>query len=399
MDPQHLVALALQHGADEAGHRPGLAGQRVFVGRRRRTRAELLRLLGKKKSNATQKAAAFKSQASFANKTGRHRTQDFLIPAEVGSKRLVPKGRGQWKRWTCESVLRSAFASESMAARHVADQVDGGSAAHSILCKSYVANQILKGQQTGLERFIANHQPQEGRETIHFALTNCIFDETELEINLHEYGLGEWSILASHSQMTFRANQQTYDFDVIRLPVALPNKQATTMWPALCSGEGGLWPGLSLVPAKIRAVLVTCDAAPANLKLLGHLQPVLDPKTLLLPFLCLQHRTGNVIERATKLMGTLTGSYAVAKTLRSGAIVRRLTQNVKRVLTQTLQVTDQVPAGLEEEWAMGQVCSLKLLRLARGEPEDEKEDIVHEFTAFFAGPWRGLGPGVSRLSG
>lgn len=64
-----------------------------------------------------------------------------------------------------------------------------------------------------------------------------------------------------------------------------------TSKPARCGQHFAQVMGLSTVPAQVRVVLVTCDAAPANIKLLGHLQSVLDPKTLLLPFLCLQHRT------------------------------------------------------------------------------------------------------------
>lgn len=149
--------------------------------------------------------------------------------------------------------------------------------------------------------------------------------------------------------------------------------------------------------ARIRAVLTTCDAAPANVRLLSHLEAVLDPKTLLLPFLCLQHRTGNVIERVTKLMGTLTGSYAVAKTLRSGPVVRKITGHVKKVLAQTLQVVDQIPHGVEDEWATGQVCAKHILRLALHEDDEEhqKADVVKEFLDFFQGPWTGLlGGGV-----
>ena len=55
------------------------------------------------------------------------------------------------------------------------------------------------------------------------------------------------------------------------------------MWPALCTGLGGLKPGLSTLPAKYRLVLVTCDAAPANIKLLGHLQSVLDRQSMFFP--------------------------------------------------------------------------------------------------------------------
>ena len=107
------------------------------------------------------------------------------------------------------------------------------------------------------------------------------------------------------------------------------------MWGALSADPGGLWPGLGSVPAKSRAVLTTCDAAPANVKLLGQ-----DRATLLLPFcFCSQHRAGNVAERVTELLGVLTGSYAVSKTLRSGPVVRRVTQKVREVLSEKHQVS------------------------------------------------------------
>ena len=246
------------------------------------------------------------------------------MPSSAGNSVLARNGTGKWKSWTPEAIQRAAPANENMAVRHTAEQVDGGSASHAMLCRLFLSQLVLKGQQAGLARFLeqAKHDANQGE--MQFALTNMIFDETELELNLHEYGQGAWSVLASHAQMAFRVNGQTHDFDFIRLPMAIPNKQACTMWPALCAGDGGLWPGLSLVKAKLRAVLVTCDAAPANIKFLNHLLCVLDDRTLLLPLLCLQHRTGNVVERVTKLLSILPGSYSVSKTLRSGFVVKEI---------------------------------------------------------------------------
>ena len=102
-------------------------------------------------------------------------------------------------------------------------------------------------------------------------------------------------------------------------------------------------------------MLVTCDAAPANVKLLSHLQSVLEQRTLLLPLLCL-HRTGNVIERVTELLGVLTGNFSVAKILRSGSVVKRLAGHVRDVLAENLQVFDQVPAGVVEVGRWASVC-------------------------------------------
>ena len=388
MGDQQLVDLARQYGGDlpapgdQAGLRPGLP-------LRRRSKGALLRLLGLKQKGQTLRSEAFRKQATHANSTGRHRTKDFVMPDSSNAKRVAPRGKGKWKQWTPEAVLRTAFAKENVGIRHVAEQVDGGSASHAAECKFFASELIMRGQREGLSKFLEEAQKDVGM--FDFALTNMIFDETELEINLHSFGHGSWSILASHAQMSFGVNDQIFDFDFIRAPVALPNKQATTMWPSLCAGEGGLWPGLSAVAARVRAVLVTCDAAPANIKLLSHLQSVLDQRTLLLPLLCLQHRTGNVIERVTKLLGVLTGSFAVAKTLRSGSVVKRLTGHVRDVLAERLQIFDRVPAGVAEEWAAGQACAKAIFKLVlQGRDEDKASGACQRFLDFFASPWTGL---------
>ena len=402
MDDQHLVEIARQYGGnlpapEAAGLRPGFgvqpvpddqAGRRPGLPLRRRSKGALLRLLGTKQNCQTLRSAAFRKQAAHANSTGRNRTKDFVIPDSSSAKRQAPRGKGKWKQWTPDAVLRAAFAKENMVIRHVAEQVDGGSASHAADCKFFASELIMRGQRDGLSKFLEEALKDVGM--FDFALTNMIFDETELEINLKSFGLGSWSILASHAQMTFCVNDHTHDFDFIRAPAALPNKQATTMWPALCAGEGGLWPGLSAVAARVRAVLVTCDAAPANIKLLSHLQSVLDQRTLLLPLLCLQHRTGNVIERVTKLLGVLTGSFSVAKTLRSGSVVKRLAGHVRDVLAENLQVFDRVPPGVVEEWAAGQACAKAIFKLVlQGRDDDKASGACQRFLDFFASPWTG----------
>ena len=385
MDVEALAALAHQYG--DAGLGPGLAGHRPGLPLRRRSRAALLRMVGKKQERQRLKAEAFKQQAAHTNRSGRNRTKDFLIPSSLEGRRTATKGQGKWKQWTPDAVLRAAFASENMASRHVAGQVDGGSASHASECRFFAAQLVMTGQQRGMQIVV-----EKGKRTgLKFAMTNMIFDETELEVNLQSFGLGAWSILASHAQLTFGFSDEFQDFDILRLPVAIPNKKASTMWPALCAGLGGLWPGLSTLPAKYRLVLVTCDAAPANIKLLGHLQSVLDRQSMFFPFLCLQHRTGNVIERITKLLGVLTGAYAVAKTLRSGVVVRKLVAEVRNILQEEMQILQRIPDGLAEEWAFGQVCAKQILALVKQGDEEQGVAIYDEFVEFFAGPWTGQG--------
>lgn len=413
MDLRALADLAQQYGGGaehEGGHRPGLearggrrpglqvaagcAGRRrAAVPLRHKSRGALLRLLGPKQKRQAEAAKAFQSLARHANRTGRNRTADYNVPGSGVCKGVCKTGKGKWKTWTPDAVLRSAFASEGMAVRHVASQVDGSGHRHAAECKHFAAQLVMAGQKDGLAQFLAQaaHEAPRGDHVFDFALTTFMFDETELEVNLYELGLGAWSVLASHAQVSFRLNGHTHDFDMIRAPVAIANKQAVTMFPALCAGSGGLWPGLSTISSKIRAVLVTCDAAPANVRLLNHLLSVQDPRTFLLPLKCVQHRAGNVIERVTKFFSVLTGAYAVSKTLRSGHVIRRLTHHVRDVLASQLVVIDQVPDGVEEEWASGRVWAKQILDLVKhgGEVDQAKADAPTRFLEFFAGPWTG----------
>ena len=161
MDDQDLVELVRQYGGDapEAGLRPGLgmqpvpedqAGPRPGLPLRRRSKGALLRLLGMKQNFQTLRSAAFRKQAAHANSTGRNRTKDFVVPESSNAKRQAPKGKGKWKQWTPEAVLRTAFAKENMVIRHIAEQVDGGSASHAANCKLFASELIMRGQKEWL---------------------------------------------------------------------------------------------------------------------------------------------------------------------------------------------------------------------------------------------------------
>lgn len=160
MDDQHLVEIARQYGGnlpapEAAGLRPGFgvqpvpddqAGPRPGLPLRRRSKGALLRLLGTKQNCQTLRSAAFRKQAAHANSTGRNRTKDFVIPDSSSAKRQAPRGKGKWKQWTPDAVLRAAFAKENMVIRHVAEQVDGGSASHAADCKFFASELIMRGQ-------------------------------------------------------------------------------------------------------------------------------------------------------------------------------------------------------------------------------------------------------------
>ena len=205
-----------------------------------------------------------------------------------------PKGRGAWKQWTPEALLRSAFGQATATLRQSAREVDGASAAHVIKALD------CQGSHVQSER---NQLSQRG---MLYHILNMMFDETELEVALTEAGAASWSILASHSQLSIHAAGHDLEVDIARPPRALPRKTASCMLGA-CLDDGGLRPGFIGSDAKFSAFLVSCDQQ------LKHLHSVVSQNVFVFPSLCAQHRNGNVIERGTKHLGILPGSFCVAR--------------------------------------------------------------------------------------
>ena len=144
--------------------------------------------------------------------------------------------------------------------------------------------------------------------------------------------------------------------------------------------------------------LVTCDQASANMKLLRHLHATLPEPCFLLPMLCAQHRNGNVVERITKLLGILPGSYCFAKCSSKGRMFKDLKEAVKKQVQQDLIVLDAEPPGLQAEWSLSRVQATKFLELMlQGLADDndnpsERQGVtsrVQVFVEFFHGPWTG----------
>ncbi|CAE7376508.1 unnamed protein product [Symbiodinium natans] len=278
-------------------------------------------------------------------------------------KRLKVSGKGSWKVWTPEAVLRAAFSQPSAALRQVAAEIDGASPSQVQACRRLVSQVILKEQDKGLAQLKGQARALaiEGIKPA-FWILNLMFDETELEVNLDKEGPGAWSILASHSQLTVSfpgEHPEVRDFDFIRLPQALPRKTASCMWSALSLETGGLGPGNLFTQAEYPCVLVTCDQATANIKLLKSLHASLPKNCFLLPMLCAQHRNGNVVEQVTKLLGILPGSYCLAKTTSKGKLFSDLKKAVKRL-------ADENP-GLRPG----------------------SSALIKKFVEFFNGPWSG----------
>ena len=271
-------------GRGGAGVRPGRNGRGRGRGGRGRGLGLARRRVGLKKSKSmkeTHKAhrpQQSRLQATHANSSGRSRTADHLMPMESSEIRAKVSGKGAWKVWTPEALLRAAFSQSSSALRQVANEIDGASAAHVLHARSFVSSMLLKKQEEGLAQELgkARHCARsESSNPPKLWILNLMFDETELDLSLKGEGPGSWSILASHSQLSVGSAGSMTEHDFIRVPQALPRKTTSCMWAALNLGAGVLGPGSICTLADFPCVLVTCDQASASIKLLKHLHAVL----------------------------------------------------------------------------------------------------------------------------
>ena len=330
---------------------------------------------------------------------------DHLLPMSSGDKRAQAKGSGAWKTWTPEAVLRAAFSQPSSALRQVAAEIDGASPSQINASRAFVSSVILHEQEKGLSQLKdqARHLAMSGSPPFLWLL-NLMFDETELELKLDKEGPGAWSILASHAQLsvcfndTEAQNLEVRDIDVFRLPQALPRKTASCMWSALCLEPGGLGQINLCQQAKFLCIMVTCDQAAANIKLLKNLHARVPEKCFVLPLMCAQHRNGNVVEQVTKLLGILPGSYCLAKCSSKGAFLKSLREAVKKQLEQDLIVLNGVPPGLQVEWAEARKQATRSLELLfegladaslSGGRFGRNTALITKFVDFFCGPWKG----------
>lgn len=385
----------LGRGGLGRGRGIGRGARAIFRARARRMNAKRGRQNFLRKKVKDHRRQAFRLQAMASNASGRHRTMDHLLPLQpADDARPKPKGQGAWKKWTPEAMLRAAFGQANASVRQSAREVDGASPSHVIKARTFIANCILDCQK----KHIASERNRQGEKEVLYQILNMMFDETELDVSLDQDGAGSWSILASHSQLSIHAEGHDLEIDIARPPRALPRKTASCMWGALCLDEGGLRPGfIHSEAAKFSAVLVSCDQHPANIRLLKHLHSVVQQDVFVFPSLCAQHRNGNVIERATKHLGILPGSFCVSKSTRRGKFLNDLKESVRKVLTEKLVVMGAEPPGLQAEWAVARRQAKTFLHMML-QCEDEKPNakrsrtrFVDDFVAFFPGPWTGLG--------
>lgn len=333
-------------------------------------------------------------QAAAYNRSGRARTSDhrFLESGSLDGRR--PTGRGAWKCWTPEAVLRSGFSDEKGAYRQTASQVDGAGHMHAGGSRFVIAGATISGQEKGFQEWKDRSQSDGFLCFVH----NLMFDESSFELRPAGRGaLESHSILCSHVQSTgITRNQEVLDEHLIRVPKSLCPTNSSTMWRALSAGSGGYDEALSGLQSGFVAFLTTCDAHRANIKLLKFIGQKLPVPALMLPTLCVQHRTGNVIEQVTKFLGNLGGIFCVSKVMAKSHLLAAVKGRVLDYLDQKLVVHQEVPAAVLSEWRASKILLKRLIELTSSFKEEEETNqnstsaAWKRFMEFFDGPIAGL---------
>ena len=352
------------------------------------------------------------AQARHHNVSGGARTADHELPL-FGERRRKSLGKGRWRTWTPEAVVKAAFALESSQS-DVKRIVGSGSGRHGSLCRNAVAHAIIDAQRRGLKRL-------QGRQDVVVFMNNLMFDETKLPLLLKRGGHRSYSVLASHSQVSVALDDGTvFDEDVIRPPKVLRRSNGRCTWAALTdsSDPAGLRPGVgdaSWPNAKYLATVVACDSSSVNLSVLKHLEQNLPRDHLLLVCCCTQHRTGTIVEVITGLLGIMGAVQCIGNAFRGGDFLQDLTESVRAVLQKDMRIVPvaNVSARMAtSERAMAEEILGAALGLHPSEQyggqsdSDSDADIVGDpaakqanrrrvaqnFHQFFVGPWTGHFP-------
>ena len=291
-------------------------------------RCNRLRRAGARQSALKKKQLA--KQSRCFNETGLARTLDHQLPDEDLGRRSVA-GKGKWKTWTAEAVLRTGFGSETATCRQLANEVEGASGNQARAARFVCANAVCVSQEQGCQKIVADSRS----EPLRFFVRNLMFDESTFDLKIGRDPATSCSVLCSHAQWTmgFAPNlgdsQHTVrDEHIVRSPEILAPMNSATMWKALCDHPGGL--GTTEMVADRVCTLTTCDAHSANLKVLKHMDSVLHADHLFLPMLCTQHRNGNVVEQLTHLLGNLGGCFCVSRVLNGSTNYQALQKRVQK---------------------------------------------------------------------
>ena len=303
-------------------------------------------------------------QSEHFNKTGQARTQDHQLPdAELSRK--VATGKGKWKTWTPEAVLRAGFGHETATCRQVASEVEGASASHSRNARFACASAACRFQEQSCEKVAADSLAR----PLKFFIRSLMFDESSFALKVGTDPANSCSVLCSHAQWAMASppsvagGQPTIrDEHVVRPPQILAPMNSATMWKTLSEHPGGLGP--RNVAAEHTCTLTTCDSHSANIKMLKHVDSTLPADHLFLPTLCVQHRNGNVVEQLAHLLGNLSGCFCASRVLNSRHTVQALRRRTRAALERDLVFLESEPVGVQAEWAEARSLTRRFLKMA-----------------------------------
>ena len=107
-------------------------------------------------------------------------------------------GKGKWKTWTPEAILRAGFGQETATYRQIANEVEGASCSQARAARFACAAAVCKSQAESCEKVVA----EASEEPLRFFIQNLMFDESTFDLRVGKDAANSCSVLCSHSQWT-----------------------------------------------------------------------------------------------------------------------------------------------------------------------------------------------------
>ena len=133
-------------------------------------------------------------------------------------------GKGKWKTWTPEAILRAGFGQETATYRQIANEVEGASSSQSRAARFACAAAVCKSQAESCEKVVA----EASEEPLRFFIQNLMFDESTFDLRVGKDAANSCSVLCSHSQWTMgfapsleSARDAVRDEHIVRSPQVL----------------------------------------------------------------------------------------------------------------------------------------------------------------------------------
>ena len=312
-------------------------------------------------------------------------------------KRLTVKGKGKWRAWTAEAILRSANANGTTSTRESGP--DGSGPAGAMCARAINALAITNGSKQCVQGIIDRSADARHR----FYITNTMFDETKLPMGKPRKMR---RCLAWHSQTTWAELEgPVQDLDIPRPPQLLSSYTAATQWSVIArpTDPAGLSPCAASRPrARYYAWLTVSDSHAVN-KLTSKFRnaSLEEQNHFHAAAFCTQHKTGSICEEVGEQIGLLPPSFSLACQLQHADFYQDISNAVGTVLDKYMVCTDTPEvraAAAADTFASHLLHICHECHCSTNEEEDDHEVRVGEekrrrecqkFLEFFPPPWTG----------